>query len=212
MQLHWYIVFSLNFRPYRLKHVLYFIRNIRKVGAVAPSSRFLSRRMVLPLKERLADPNTPPLRILEAGPGTGAITRFITPLLRPQDSLDVVEMDRDLHTYVSENYSHPSARFHNMNLLDFDESEPFDFIFSGIPYEAIPGHVVQMLWEKKLALSKSGTILSYFKYINIVNFRSEYERNVVKEACDCISYEFRNLPPARVFRLKIGDVPNRINQ
>lgn len=188
-----------------LKHVAFFIRNIRHVGAVAPSSRFLTGRMVKPLRDHVETPGASPVRILEVGPGTGAITQFIKPLLRVGDVADVVELNPKLHQYVSERYAHDAIRFHNMNLLDFDVDEPYDFIFSGVPYEALPGEVTRMLWRKKLDASRPGTVITYFKYINLVNFRSKYERQVVDSCCEKISYEFRNLPPARFFRLRVTD-------
>ena len=47
-------------------------------GAVAPSSRFLARAMTAPLARRDG-----PVRVLEIGPGTGAVTGKIVRLLRP---------------------------------------------------------------------------------------------------------------------------------
>ncbi len=188
-----------------MKHVVYFLRNIRQVGAVAPSSRFLSRRISAPLAEWASGPGNPPLRVLEVGPGTGAITKYIRPVLRTQDHMDVVELNQGLHQYVSDRYASPQIRFHHMNLLDFEPEAPYDFIFSGLPYEAMPKEVVQALWQKKLGLSRIGTVITYFKYINLVNFRSPYERQVVDQCCEKISYEFRNVPPARFFRLRVNE-------
>jgi len=188
-----------------LKHVAFFIRNIRHVGAVAPSSRFLTGRMVKPLREYVETKGSGPIRVLEVGPGTGAITQFIRPLLREGDVADVVELNPKLHDYVSSRYAHESIQFHNMNFLDFEITAPYDFIFSGVPYEALPGDVTRMLWRKKLDASRPGTVITYFKYINLINFRSKYERQVVDSCCEKISFEFRNLPPARFFRLNVTE-------
>lgn len=188
-----------------LKHVAFFIRNIRHVGAVAPSSRFLTSRMVVPLREYVETPGSSPVRVLEVGPGTGAITQYIRPLLRPSDHVDVIELNPKLHEYVSSRYTHESMHFHNLNLLDFEIAEPYDFIFSGVPYEALATEVTHLLWRKKLDASRIGTIITYFKYIHWVNFRSTFERQVVDSCCEKVSYEFRNLPPARFFRLRVTD-------
>jgi len=175
------------------------------VGAVAPSSRFLTGRMVKPLREYIDRPDSGPVRVLEVGPGTGAITQHILPLLRPGDHADIVELNPKLHDYVSNRYAHESIHFHNVNLLDFELTQPYDFIFSGVPYEALPSEVTRLLWRKKLDASRPGTVITYFKYINLVNFRSKYERQVVDSCCEKISYEFRNLPPARFFRLNVTE-------
>lgn len=161
--------------------------------------------MVKPLSDWVKTADSKPIRVLEVGPGTGATTKFIRPLLRPGDHVDVVELNTDLHNYVSERYAGPGMHFHNMNLLDFEITDPYDFIFSGVPYEAIPIDITKLLWQKKLDASRIGTIITYFKYINIVNFRSNFERQIVNDCCDKISYEFRNIPPARFFRLIVNE-------
>ncbi len=161
--------------------------------------------MVKPLREYIERPDSGPLRVLEVGPGTGAVTQHILPLLRPGDHADIVELNPKLHDYVSKRFAHESIDFHNVNLLDFKITAPYDFIFSGVPYEALPGDVTRMLLRKKLDACRPGTVITYFKYINWVNFRSKYERQVVDSCCEKISYEFRNLPPARFFRLNVTE-------
>jgi phosphatidylethanolamine/phosphatidyl-N-methylethanolamine N-methyltransferase len=188
-----------------LKHVAFFIRNIRQIGAVAPSSAYLTERMVEPLRKRIQDSKTGPLRILEVGPGTGAITRHIVPLLRKGDHVDVVELNPILHAHVAKEYAAEGMHFHNMNLLDVEANEPYDFIFSGIPYESLPVNVTEMLWRKKLQLSKEGTIITYFKYLNIIQIRSPFLRNLIASCCKHQGMEFRNLPPARYYHLTISE-------
>src|SRR3712207_2100544 len=55
-----------------LEFLRQFRRQFETTGAVAPSSRFLAAAMTGPLSRR-----TKPARILEVGPGTGAVTRKI---------------------------------------------------------------------------------------------------------------------------------------
>src|SRR5438270_8819364 len=65
-----------------------FRRNFHTTGAILPSSRFLARAMASDLKGPRG-----PARILEVGPGTGAVTREIVRLLLPGDRLDAVEIN-----------------------------------------------------------------------------------------------------------------------
>ena len=69
-----------------------FLRQLREefeaTGAVAPSSRFLARAIAKPFEQREG-----PARVLEVGPGTGAVTRRIVQLLKADDRLDLVELN-----------------------------------------------------------------------------------------------------------------------
>jgi len=174
------------------------------MGAVAPSSKYLAQRMVRPLKEWIqTHPNTG-VRVLELGPGTGATTKYIHPLMRAIDHVDIVELNPSLHAYVSERYASEALHFYNQNFLDFPITQPYDFIFSGIPYEALPVTVIDALWKKKIQACHSETIITYFKYINPINFKSSFERQLIDHNCIEVGYEFRNIPPARFFRLKLS--------
>src|SRR5437870_2641258 len=70
------------FRQYR--------RRFQTTGAVAPSSRFLARALAKPFEQHAR-----PCRVLEIGPGTGAVTRRIVRLLKPDDRLDLVELNEN---------------------------------------------------------------------------------------------------------------------
>jgi len=186
-----------------LNQIAFFIRNLRTMGAVAPSSKYLAQRMVIPLKKWIEAHPKKGVRVLELGPGTGATTKYIQPLLRPIDHVDIVELNPSLHEYVSERYASNAMHFYNLNFLDFQIEQPYDFIFSGIPYEALPVQVIDALWQKKMEACHNQTIVTYFKYINPINFKSKLERKLIDQHCIEVGYEFRNIPPARFFRLKL---------
>ena len=65
-----------------------FRRHYFTTGSILPSSRSLARALVSPMRRRTA-----PARILEVGPGTGAVTAEILRQLRPDDRLDIVEIN-----------------------------------------------------------------------------------------------------------------------
>ncbi|MBX7245522.1 MAG: hypothetical protein K1X53_08480, partial [Candidatus Sumerlaeaceae bacterium] len=64
-------------------------RNFHHTGAVAPSSRFVAKALIAPLHGR----NHAPIHILEAGPGTGALTGEILECLKPGDHLTLCEIN-----------------------------------------------------------------------------------------------------------------------
>ena len=65
-----------------------FRRQYRNTGSILPSSRGLARALVSQVRRRRT-----PSRILEVGPGTGAVTDEILRVLRPGDRLDIVEIN-----------------------------------------------------------------------------------------------------------------------
>src|SRR3954452_12862916 len=62
-------------------------RDLRTTGAIAPSGTALARALIEPV--RVQAPR--PLAVLEAGAGTGAVTRALIPQLSRGSRLDVVE-------------------------------------------------------------------------------------------------------------------------
>ena len=68
-----------------------FRQRFETTGSIVPSSRFLAAAMVRPLAARAADGRA--VRVLEIGPGTGAVTRAILPLLGVDDRFDLVELN-----------------------------------------------------------------------------------------------------------------------
>src|SRR5581483_5471549 len=65
-----------------------FRRHFPATGAILPSSRFLARALVRPLRSP-----RPACRILEVGPGTGSVTREIVWRMQSGDRLDAVEIN-----------------------------------------------------------------------------------------------------------------------
>lgn len=106
-----------------------FVRHPRRVGAVAPSSASLGRLMTRDIR--------PTERVLELGPGTGAITPFILERLDGPGRLTMIEIDPDFAAECR-------ARFPGANVIRGDiadilarDAESYDVIVSGIPFAAM---------------------------------------------------------------------------
>lgn len=188
--------------------ILYFLRDINKTGAVAPSSKFLANDIVRFLKTRIHASDRP-LRILELGPGTGTLTKAIVAALRPQDMLDMVEINPHFCRMLRRKFKDDGIRVHYEDVLEFEPGIRYDYVFSSIPYESIPEEISERIWRKKLALCAPDGMISYYKYLNINRFRCKYEKQMVKQFCVDKKLVFLNLPPAQLFTLQLQHPASR---
>ncbi len=192
------------------------------VGAVAPSGRFLARAIAGPLRGRNG-----PTRVLEVGPGTGALTWEIVRYIRPQDHLDIVELNGHFVKSLDERFRREphfrrvadrSSIWHR-SLQQHAAEQPYDFIISGLPLNSFPGELVQEIFESFGRLLAPHGVLSFFEYLWIRDVRRmilpRRERHRLAQVGSLIErfvarYEFRrdtvlvNLPPALVHHLRIG--------
>jgi phosphatidylethanolamine/phosphatidyl-N-methylethanolamine N-methyltransferase len=137
-------------------------------GAVAPSSRFLARALTRPLARHQG-----PARILEVGPGTGAVTRRISKLLKPEDTLDLVELnDRFVDILNRRLQDDPllkrvadRTRVHHMAIQEFTAPQPYDFIVCGLPFNNFPPELVREIFAVFFRLLAPHGVLSYFEYM-----------------------------------------------
>lgn len=188
-----------------LKHLLYFFKDLKQTGSIAPSSKFLAKDLVTQLSKRVAGNDCPPLKILEVGPGTGPLTKQIVKHLRPEDQLDVVEIHKKFYQIVKTRYRQPNIRAYHADILQFQPDYTYDFIFSSLPYENMPAEISREIWKKKLHLCSHGACISYFKYVKFRDFKSNFEEQVVKKYGQNKKLVFLNIPPAKVYTLKINN-------
>jgi phosphatidylethanolamine/phosphatidyl-N-methylethanolamine N-methyltransferase len=187
-----------------VKNTLYFLKNIDQVGAVAPSSRFLARKMANVLDREIDKNPDHSYNMLELGAGTGSMTKYITQHMRPQDHLDIIEIEEPLYKQLENKYGKvDNVDIFHGDYLEFKGNAPYDIIFSSLPYEGIPNERTEEIWEKKLDDCKDGGQITYFKYISFDNFSCDFEERVVEKLKQRQDYVFLNLPPARLFVLEL---------
>ena len=128
-----------------MSHYLEFFKQFRTTfettGAIAPSSRFLASNMAEPMKRHQG-----PKRVLEIGPGTGAVTREIVKQIRPEDSLDLVELNEKFVEILHQRFDAEQAfqeikhltSIHNCPLQEYGVGEEYDYIVSGLPLNNFP--------------------------------------------------------------------------
>ena len=141
----------------------------RNTGSILPSSRFLARALVRPLMQ--ADG---PRRIMEVGPGTGAVTGEIVKLLRPDDRFDVVEINPRfvalLQAKLTEDpaYSRVAQQVRIFTRLqEVPGAAVCDFLISGLPLNNFPLNLVLEIFGCYQRLLKPSGVLSYFEYLAI---------------------------------------------
>jgi phosphatidylethanolamine/phosphatidyl-N-methylethanolamine N-methyltransferase len=181
-----------------------FRQQYHTTGALMPSGRALSRALARFVREGDAalpnkgsngapaqlDDASRGRRILEVGPGTGAVTGQIIQAMRPTDRLDLVERNDQFVAQLRSRLSEDPAfapmtdciTLHHASVEDLPEGFPFDLIISGLPLNNFPVEVVDSLLGKSRRLLAPGGTLSFFEYVavrkakSVISSRNERDR------------------------------------
>jgi phospholipid N-methyltransferase len=193
------------------------------IGAVMPSGRFLARAISSELRRANG-----PIRVLEVGPGTGALTWEIVRYIRPEDRFDIVEMNAGFVTALQERFETDwhfrrvanQTRILHMPVQELNGMQLYDVVISGLPLNSFPTELVHSIFQSYRRLIKPGGILSFFEYLWIRDVRRLFvprrERRRLARVGSVIGryldrYEFRrdtvmvNFPPALVHHLRLFD-------
>jgi phospholipid N-methyltransferase len=164
-----------------------FRETYHSTGAVMPSGSALSAalsRFVREWNERTGSANgdglTAGRRILEVGPGTGAVTARIVQDMHPDDRLVLVERNEEFVDWLRRRFAESfdmdriGGRISLLHAAveDLPEDEPFDLIVSGLPLNNFTIDVVQQIFNKLRRLLTAGGILSFFEYVAIRRVKS----------------------------------------
>jgi phosphatidylethanolamine/phosphatidyl-N-methylethanolamine N-methyltransferase len=154
-----------------------FRQQYRNTGSVLPSGRALARALVSAFRQRSV-----PARILEVGPGTGAVTTEILRQLRPGDRLDMVEINPQFVALLRERFRttpHWQARQHQTNLIhgplqEVEGDGAYDYMISGLPLNNFPLSLVREIFAAYRRLLKPAGTLSYFEYLAIRDLKRPF--------------------------------------
>jgi len=178
-----------------------YLKNWKTVGAVAPSSPALARRMAESGEVWKAG------HVLELGPGTGSLTAAVADSM-PHDSKYLgIELNTDFTGRLRQRF--PSLRFENAGAQDFDfdaylgPDERFDVIISGLPWAAFPVPFQKAILDHVLPkLAPGGRFVTFAYYgfhmlpAGIKFRRTLHERLHGTETSRVV---WGNLPPAFVY-------------
>lgn len=164
-------------------------RNPRAVGAVSPSGPALAQAMAAEV-----DPATSG-RILELGPGTGAITRALLDRGVPPDRILAVEADAKFARLLRD-------RIPGIEVLEGDAMDagqigalgPFGAVISSLPLLNFPNEDVAAFVEDMLALLPAGAPFVQYSY----GVKPPVPRDA-RVRMRLAAKVWRNLPPARIW-------------
>ena len=147
-----------------------FLRNYETTGSVIPSGRALGTAL-----SRYVGYGRAGQKILEAGPGTGAVTGCIIERLRPEDELWMVELNPTFASHLRSAFSEkPSFRevADRCHLIEGSVQQlghegQFDLVISGLPLNNFSSEDVRRILQAYAKLLRPGGILSFFQYILI---------------------------------------------
>ncbi len=153
------------------------------MGSILPSSRALAQAGVAYLAQKQG-----PVRVLEAGAGTGSFTREIIPLLEPGDSLDVVEINPDLMAYLKQQFKRePGSQTEpglKINFINDDirniDPKTYHYIIFSLPLTNFPPKMVQEILDLMIDRLEPGGVFSYVNYIFVRRLKYLFSGSAVK--------------------------------
>jgi phosphatidylethanolamine/phosphatidyl-N-methylethanolamine N-methyltransferase len=191
-------------------------------GAIAPSSRFLARA----LARYVGGQGTHGQKVLEVGPGTGAVTAHIARRMGTDDTLDLVELNEEFVRRLNERFAAEEpfrwladrARVLHGRLEDLPRMNQYDLIISGLPLNNFSVADVEQILGAFAGLLRPGGVLSFFEYVAIRRARALVSgpaervrlRGIAKALGGLLdSHEIKrdcvwtNLPPAWVHHVRM---------
>jgi len=165
-----------------------------RIGALAPSSRYLARAMASQIDARHAR------LVIELGGGTGSITRALLAAGLPPERLIVVERDERLHRLLAERF--PQLRVlqgdaaHLVQLLRPLGITTVSSIVSSLPLLSMPKRVRHRIVEQSFTMLSERGSLVQFTY-GIASPLPEREFPVAGKVMGLV---WRNIPPAVIWR------------
>jgi phosphatidylethanolamine/phosphatidyl-N-methylethanolamine N-methyltransferase len=139
-----------------------FLKNPMKVGAIAPSSPELAQTMI---KDLTPDKDN---IILELGVGTGAITKFIQPILPDNECYLGLELDDKLHASLR-------VLYRDLNIIQGNACEAYKihqdsglgkvkYLVCCLPFVSLPKNVAEQIYGQIDMFMDDGCTLRLFQY------------------------------------------------
>ncbi len=146
------------------------LENFHHTGAVAPSSKWLARALAAPLARRPADGR--PMEVLEAGPGTGALTTELVRHLLPGDHLTLCEINACFVSYLEDRFRGDErlkpwagqVTVHHGPVEELNARGRFDHVVSGLPFNNFEPELVSRIFETFGHAVRPGGTVNFFEY------------------------------------------------
>ena len=148
----------------------HFRKSPRTVGAIAPSSRRLARAML----DGLALEPGSAVRLVELGPGTGAVTGEIASRLPADAACLAIDVDPVFSARVGARWPRiDSVCDRAERLVDIARARnllPIDHIVSGLPFASLPVASARAIVEAIVSSLRVGGTFTTFQYATCVRF------------------------------------------
>lgn len=139
-----------------------FFRHPKMLGSLVPSSRFLIRELLDPVRWERASV------IVEYGPGVGGITAEILQRMRPDAQLIAIETNAEFVSFLRASLPDERLRVVAGSAADVREIlrtlgiERASYVISGIPFSTLPREEREhILRQTRAALEQDGKLLVY---------------------------------------------------
>lgn len=182
----------------------HFRKSPRTVGAIAPSSRRLARAML----DGLALEPGSALRVVELGPGTGAVTGEIASRLPADAACLAIDVDPVFSARVGTRWPRiDSVCDRAERLVEIARARnllPIDHIVSGLPFASLPAASARAIVAAIVSSLRVGGTFTTFQYVHAFGFPSAVTvRQTLTEemgSAPARTLVLGNLPPAVVLR------------
>jgi len=178
------------------------LRHPSSVGAVAPSSKYLTAAM-LDWIDWAGSRN-----FVEYGPGTGVFTAAILERMQPGSKLIAIELNKSFAEELQQEFS--DVRVKNGNVAHVERLcreegiEKVDAIISSLPWAIFPRAKQHELLTATEAVIKPGGQFCTYRYIQgqVIPARREFKHHLAQHfaSVELSPIVWLNIPPAFVYR------------
>jgi phosphatidylethanolamine/phosphatidyl-N-methylethanolamine N-methyltransferase len=171
-----------------------FLTRKNQVGAVAPSSKYLTKKMLGGLELVNADV------VIELGPGTGVFTERLLELIGPKTTLLVIEINETFYENLKTQIKDPRAIIVKGSATDLDlylkqiDKKEADIIISSLPLAVLPKTLRNRIVFSAKNILKTGGLYVQFQY-------SLHSIRILKRVFNSVKIKHctLNIPPAFVY-------------
>ncbi len=171
-----------------------FIKERKQVGALAPSSRFLVKKMCDKIDFNSAK------TIVEFGPGTGVFTEELLKRANPDCKIFVIELNSEFHSFLKNKFKDEriillrESADNIDKILQDHKIGSADAILSSLPLAVIPEQIKKRIIIKAFDVLRKGGV--YVQYQYSLNAKKLLE---LKFGSIHLNFVPINIPPAFVY-------------
>lgn len=175
-----------------------FLKRPGTVGAIAASGRRLAQAMVNEIDWDQAG------TIVEYGPGTGAVTKYILPRVTDQHDFFAVEINEEMVSMLADLFPQLTVYHESATeiaaICERHGTEHVDAVISGLPWTVFSESLQQELLASMLKVMRPGGVFVTFAYLQGLRLKGARRfRQLLKESFSTVTISkpiWRNFPPA----------------